>query len=146
MTDNINHPAHYCGDIETIDFIRDKLDDKAYRGYCLGNVIKYISRYDKKGDEYENLAKAEVYLGWALKTYTATAPAEPTPPKPQPEQKPKPKPHAKKSKIDDGKIRALYEGNRSVAWIADDMGIAPQTVINHLTKMGIYKSKRVIGK
>lgn len=45
--------------------------------------------------------------------------------------------------IDHGRIVALYTANppRSVAWIADDMGISPQTVINHLTKEGVYKKR-----
>ncbi len=49
----------------------------------------------------------------------------------------------KKKWIDHGKIVALYTANppRSVAWIADDMGISPQTVINHLTKEGVYKKR-----
>lgn len=63
-----------------------------------------------------------------------------------PEPKPKPEKAAPKKKtlkkdIDDGKIRACYEGGRTVSWIADEMKLAPQTVINHLTKMGIYKTK-----
>ena len=69
-------------------------------------------------------------------------------PKEEPEKKsePKPKKAAPKKKtlkkdIDDGKIRACYEGGRTVAWIADEMKLAPQTIINHLTKMGIYKTK-----
>lgn len=47
------------------------------------------------------------------------------------------------SKIDHGKIVALYTANppRSVSWIADELGCSPQTVINHLTQEGIYKSK-----
>lgn len=49
----------------------------------------------------------------------------------------------KKKWIDHGKIVALYTANppRSVSWIADDMGISPQTVISHLTKEGIYKTR-----
>ena len=64
--DNVNHPKHYAGKIETIDFIEDKLGD-GYVPYCIGNVIKYLSRYDKKGNPVEDLKKAEVYLGWAIK-------------------------------------------------------------------------------
>lgn len=56
MNNNVLHPQHYCGTIETIDFIKDKL----------GNVIKYISRYDKKGNPLEDLEKAAVYLNWAI--------------------------------------------------------------------------------
>ena len=65
MNDNVNHPQHYCGKIETIDFIKDKLG-AGFVPYCLGNVIKYISRYDKKGRPEEDLKKAAVYLNWAI--------------------------------------------------------------------------------
>ena len=65
MNDNVNHPSHYCGKIETIDFIEDKLG-AGFVPYCLGNVIKYISRYDKKGKPLEDLKKAAKYLEWAI--------------------------------------------------------------------------------
>jgi hypothetical protein len=60
--DNIN-PAHYkVGGIETIDFIEAKLTAEEYRGYLRGNVLKYTSRADHKGDRLENLKKAQWYL------------------------------------------------------------------------------------
>ena len=48
----------------------------------------------------------------------------------------------KTMKIDHGRIVALYTANppRSIKWIADDVGCSVQTVINHLTKEGIYKN------
>jgi hypothetical protein len=56
--DNINHPAHYrAGGIETIDFIEAK--DLNYR---LGNAVKYITRAKHKGNELEDLKKAQWYL------------------------------------------------------------------------------------
>ena len=56
--DNVNHPAHYkTGGIETIDFIEAK-----GLNYHLGNVVKYITRADHKGDRLENLKKAQWYL------------------------------------------------------------------------------------
>jgi hypothetical protein len=56
--DMVNHPPHYtAGGIETIDFIEAKK-----LGYNLGNVIKYITRSDLKGDKLENLEKAQWYL------------------------------------------------------------------------------------
>jgi hypothetical protein len=58
VLDNVNHPAHYkVGGIETIDFIEAKK-----LNYNLGNVIKYITRADHKGDKYEDLCKARWYL------------------------------------------------------------------------------------
>lgn len=56
--DNVNHPAHYkVGGIETIDFIEAKK-----LNYNLGNVVKYITRADHKGNMYEDLCKARWYL------------------------------------------------------------------------------------
>lgn len=62
---NAHHPSHYtAGGIETIDFIKAKLSEEEYKGYLKGNLIKYISRAGKKGDERADLEKASVYLGW----------------------------------------------------------------------------------
>lgn len=58
QADNVNHPAHYkVGGIETIDFIEAK-----GLNYHLGNVVKYITRADHKGERLENLKKAQWYL------------------------------------------------------------------------------------
>ena len=64
--DNVNRPSHYtCGDIEVIDYIRDKLSSEQFTGFCLGNVLKYVSRHRFKNG-LEDLKKAEVYLKWAI--------------------------------------------------------------------------------
>lgn len=56
--DAVNHPPHYkAGGIETIDFIEAKS-----LNYNLGNVIKYITRSDLKGNKLEDLQKAQWYL------------------------------------------------------------------------------------
>ena len=56
--DAVNNPAHYtAGGIETIDFIEAKK-----LGYNLGNVVKYITRADHKGNKLEDLRKAQWYL------------------------------------------------------------------------------------
>lgn len=69
QSDPVNHPKHYGGKYETIDVIRDILEEEtdARIGYYMGNVIKYISRYRKKGEPLQDLQKAQVYLGWAIK-------------------------------------------------------------------------------
>ena len=62
--DTVNHPAHYkVGGIETIDFIEAK-----NLGYNLGNVVKYITRADHKGNKLEDLRKAQWYLTRAIET------------------------------------------------------------------------------
>lgn len=64
--DNVFHPGHYAEkEIEVIDYIRDTLTPEQYTGYCAGNVVKYISRYRKKGG-VEDLEKARVYLDWLI--------------------------------------------------------------------------------
>ena len=58
VPDLVNSPPHYTnGGIETIDFIEAK--DLNYR---LGNVIKYVSRAEKKGNPVQDLKKALWYL------------------------------------------------------------------------------------
>jgi hypothetical protein len=57
-SDPVNHPAHYkYGGIETIDFIEAK-----ELGYNLGNVVKYVTRSDHKGNRKQDLEKALWYL------------------------------------------------------------------------------------
>ena len=56
--DPVNNPAHYTvGGIETIDFIEAKK-----LGYNLGNVVKYLTRADHKGNRLGDLRKAQWYL------------------------------------------------------------------------------------
>ena len=62
VDDPVNHPTHYtCGNIECIDAIKSSMSKEAFMGYCKGNVIKYIWRYEHKG-ESESLEKAMWYL------------------------------------------------------------------------------------
>jgi hypothetical protein len=62
--DPVNSPAHYTtGGIETIDFIEAKKLD-----YNLGNVVKYITRADHKGNKLEDLRKAQWYLSREIAT------------------------------------------------------------------------------
>lgn len=64
--DLVNHPAHYkAGGIETIDFIESKKLD-----YHLGNVVKYITRSDLKGNKLQDLQKAQWYLNRAISNLT----------------------------------------------------------------------------
>jgi hypothetical protein len=62
--DAVNHPAHYkVGGIETIDFIEAKK-----LNYNIGNVIKYLTRADHKGNRKQDLEKAKWYLERELST------------------------------------------------------------------------------
>lgn len=63
---SVNHPSHYNhGGRETIDIIKDHLEDSdwnAYQGGLLFNVYKYIDRAPYKGKRLEDLNKARWYL------------------------------------------------------------------------------------
>jgi hypothetical protein len=69
--DPVTKPKHYADkEIEVIDYIRDTtkfLEVNGYEGYCVGNVIKYISRYTKKGNPKQDLEKAMYYLNEIIK-------------------------------------------------------------------------------
>lgn len=63
--DVVNHPPHYkVGGIETIDFIEAKGLD-----YNLGNVVKYVTRADHKGNKLQDLEKARWYLDRAISNH-----------------------------------------------------------------------------
>lgn len=65
--DNVNHPNHYLGNVEVIDYIEDKLTTEQFEGYLVGNVIKYLSRYQKKNG-LEDLQKGRWYLNKLIET------------------------------------------------------------------------------
>jgi len=66
MFDPVSNPAHYvAGGIQTIDFIEAKK-----LGYNLGNVVKYLTRADHKGNRKEDLEKAKWYLERELSATT----------------------------------------------------------------------------
>lgn len=60
--DPVNSPSHYTyGKIEVIEYILDKGLD-----FCLGNVIKYVSRAGHKNNALEDLQKAAKYLEFKI--------------------------------------------------------------------------------
>ena len=64
--DMVNHPNHYMvGGIEALQVIEAKLggtSNEMYRGYLMGNVMKYLMRSPYKGKRVEDLKKAQFYL------------------------------------------------------------------------------------
>ena len=65
--ENINSPKHYRLpglNIESIDIIRAILG-KYFKWFCLGNIIKYILRAEKKNG-LEDYKKARKYLNWLI--------------------------------------------------------------------------------
>lgn len=68
--DVVNHPSHYnAGKFETIELIEEitKNYEDGYLAYCVGNVVKYLSRAPFKHETPEqDLEKAAKYLEFAL--------------------------------------------------------------------------------
>ena len=59
IDENVNHPKHYnMGKFEVIAVIEDW-----GLGFNLGSAVKYIARAHHKGNELEDLRKAEWYIG-----------------------------------------------------------------------------------
>lgn len=63
---SIVNPSHYksTGGLEAIEVIEGYGLDKNFN---LGNVIKYLLRYGKKGNSYHDLLKASWYLNREVK-------------------------------------------------------------------------------
>lgn len=58
MNDPVNHPKHYTkhpSGVECIEIVE-------HMNFCRGNAIKYIWRAGEKGEEIEDLRKAQWYL------------------------------------------------------------------------------------
>ena len=62
-SDNVNSPHHYTGGkVECIDAIEAAVSNMTgVRAFLVGQVIKYVWRFDKKGG-VEDLKKAKWYL------------------------------------------------------------------------------------
>jgi hypothetical protein len=58
--ETVDHPPHYGGKDNTYEAI--KVIEAWHLGFNLGNVLKYISRVDRKVAALEDLKKAAWYL------------------------------------------------------------------------------------
>lgn len=52
------------GEVECIDAIKSALTEEEFRGFCKGNIIKYVWRERHKGGDLD-LEKAVSYIGYA---------------------------------------------------------------------------------
>lgn len=60
----INHPNRYGGDTEyeCIKVLEHWLSEEQFKGFCIGNAIKYLCRLGKKDEEVQELKKASWYI------------------------------------------------------------------------------------
>lgn len=62
-----NHPEHYNqGALETITYLNEL---GIVVDFCLGNAIKYLSRYKFKSDPIGDLEKAKWYVNYLIEYY-----------------------------------------------------------------------------
>lgn len=63
MIDNVTRPAHYqiIDNIESIDVIARSMTVEQFKGFCLGNILKYRIRAGKKDALEQDIAKANEY-------------------------------------------------------------------------------------
>ena len=63
MVDNVRRPAHYqiIDNIESIDVIARSMTIDQFKGFCLGNILKYRIRAGKKDSLEQDIAKANEY-------------------------------------------------------------------------------------
>lgn len=69
VEDMINNPSHYQhGGKEVIDIIKDATTGSEFEGYCMGNIIKYICRYNYKNKSgIDDVKKLIAYAGFLIK-------------------------------------------------------------------------------
>lgn len=65
---NEKHGYYDVGGLSTLDILQAKLSEDEYRGFLLGNVLKYLSRHKYKNG-IEDIQKAFVYLDLYEKEY-----------------------------------------------------------------------------
>ena len=66
--DKIKSPSHYKLEglnCETIDVVKARLGKEGFKAFCIGNVIKYVLRAEKKNG-LEDYKKSRQYLDWII--------------------------------------------------------------------------------
>jgi hypothetical protein len=59
----VNRPAHYTGSkVECISAIEASMSEVQFKGFLKGQVMKYLWRYEHKGNPLQDIEKAEWYL------------------------------------------------------------------------------------
>ena len=66
--DKIKSPNHYKLEglnCETIDVVKARLGKDGFKAFCIGNVLKYVLRAEKKNG-LEDYKKSKQYLEWII--------------------------------------------------------------------------------
>ena len=63
LDDAVSSPNHYLKlGYECIEIIASSLSKEAFKGYCMGNFLKYRFRMGNKGDMLQDFNKSKEYL------------------------------------------------------------------------------------
>ena len=66
LDDNPVTPDYYkAGGVETIDYLHAFLTEDEFNGFCKGNIIKYVSRANRKNG-LEDIRKARDYISYLI--------------------------------------------------------------------------------
>ena len=66
MDDNPMTPDYYKAEgVETIDYLHAFLTEDEFNGFCKGNIIKYVSRANRKNG-VEDIRKARDYIRYLI--------------------------------------------------------------------------------
>lgn len=66
VDDNTVTPDYYKSDgVETIDYLHAFLTEDEFNGFCKGNIIKYVSRANRKNG-LEDIRKARDYISYLI--------------------------------------------------------------------------------
>jgi len=61
--DPVNHPYHYTfGNIECMDLMKDMLTKEEFHGYLKATALKYLWRFERKGNPVQDLNKCKFYI------------------------------------------------------------------------------------
>lgn len=63
--DTVTPDYYKAGGVETIDYLHAFLTEDEFNGFCKGNVIKYVSRANRKNG-VEDIRKARDYIGYLI--------------------------------------------------------------------------------
>lgn len=64
MNDVVKNPKHYqiIEGVESIDIIASYMTIEQFKGFCLGNIIKYRMRAGNKDELNQDINKANFYV------------------------------------------------------------------------------------
>ena len=63
MKEQVKQPSHYdiFEGVQVIDVIASSMTVEEFKGFCMGNVLKYKLRAGKKDNLEQDMAKADYY-------------------------------------------------------------------------------------